>query len=123
MEHEFNCITCPFGCLLKVNVQGSEVVGITGNRCRRGEAYAKQEATDPRRSFSTTVAVQGGVLDCVPVKLTRPVKKAHIRAVAHAVQSLCVQAPVAFGQCIMENVDNDPDIKWVATREVPARGQ
>ncbi|MFA5624661.1 MAG: DUF1667 domain-containing protein [Bradymonadales bacterium] len=123
MEHEFNCISCPFGCLLKVKVEGAELVSISGNRCKRGVTYAKQEATDPRRVFSTVVAVEGGVIDCVPVKLTAPVKKEHIFSVLGEVKKLKLRAPVAFGQRILENVDGDPNIAWVATRAIAARGE
>lgn len=120
-EQNFHCITCPFGCMLNVIIKDQEVTHVEGHRCKRGVAYAQQEAIDPRRVFSTVVPVEGGILDCVPVKLTAPVKKAHVLKVAREVQSLTLKAPVDYGQVIMENVDGEPGVSWIAIRPCPVK--
>ncbi len=30
------CISCPMGCQITVEMDGSEVVGVSGNTCKRG---------------------------------------------------------------------------------------
>ena len=43
---ELTCIGCPMGCALTVELNGSEVVSVTGQTCKRGEDYAKKEVTN-----------------------------------------------------------------------------
>ena len=45
---ELTCISCPLGCPLKVETDGAgQVVSVTGNTCKRGEAYGRKEVTAP----------------------------------------------------------------------------
>jgi nucleoside-diphosphate-sugar epimerase len=44
-----------------------EVISVTGNTCKRGEQYAKDECTNPVRMLTTTIKVNGGSLPVVPV--------------------------------------------------------
>ncbi len=45
------------GCKLIVRMEGDEVIKILGNRCRRGEAYGRQEAIAPQRMVASTVKI------------------------------------------------------------------
>jgi CxxC motif-containing protein len=61
---ELICIVCPTGCALTVTegaagADGVPVLGVTGNRCPRGDVYAREEVTDPRRTVTATCAVNG----------------------------------------------------------------
>ena len=40
---EITCINCPVGCRLNVELENGQVVSVTGNTCKRGETYARQE--------------------------------------------------------------------------------
>lgn len=51
---ELTCIGCPLGCSLTVTIENDEIK-VTGNTCKRGEAYAKKEVTDPKRIVTSTV--------------------------------------------------------------------
>ena len=31
------CISCPMGCQITVEMDGNEVVSVTGNTCKRGD--------------------------------------------------------------------------------------
>ena len=48
-ERKLTCIGCPMGCPLTVVMNGKEVVGVTGNTCKRGDVYARKEVTNPTR--------------------------------------------------------------------------
>ena len=48
-ERKLTCIGCPMGCPLTVVMNGKEVVGVTGNTCKRGDVYARKEGEDERR--------------------------------------------------------------------------
>ena len=41
-KRELICIGCPMGCPLTVEMNGTEVVSVTGNTCPRGDAYARR---------------------------------------------------------------------------------
>ena len=40
MTRDLVCIICPRGCNLKVELEGKEIKGVTGNGCPRGLQYA-----------------------------------------------------------------------------------
>lgn len=49
---ELICIVCPNGCHLQVD---ETALAVTGNKCVRGLAFAKDEMTNPKRSLTSTV--------------------------------------------------------------------
>ena len=56
MEKKLICINCPIGCHLTAErSKDSDAWSVTGNRCPRGELYARNELTDPRRVVTATV--------------------------------------------------------------------
>ena len=101
---ELTCINCPMGCRITVTMEGAEVLSVTGNTCKRGEAYAKTEITNPTRSLTSSVKVCGGVLPVVPVKSDKPVPKDMLFDCMKEINSVCVEAPVKIGQVIIENI-------------------
>ena len=112
---ELVCIVCPKGCRLHVDEENEYKV--TGNSCPRGEAYGREECTNPTRVVTSTVAVAGGAHPRCPVKTNRPVPKDRMCDVVRALDGLVIPAPVALGQVIVENVcGTGADI--VATRGV-----
>jgi len=63
MERKMVCISCPLGCRLTVTwSEGSEVT-VKGNRCAKGESYAREEILAPAQRAHTGPAqrnVQAG---------------------------------------------------------------
>ncbi|MCD6129243.1 DUF1667 domain-containing protein [Candidatus Bipolaricaulota bacterium] len=118
MKKRLICISCPVGCELTVEVENGKVISVSGNRCPRGEAYAREEAVEPRRVLATSVKVLGGELPLVSVKTDRPIPKNLIPQIMELVKGLSVNAPVELGQVILENL-LDTGAKLVATRAVP----
>lgn len=111
MKRELTCVACPLGCTVTVEYNDSEVISVTGNTCKRGEAYAKTEITNPTRSLTSTVKVNGGILPVVPVKSDKPVPKDKMFECMRIINSACVDAPVKIGQVIIENIlDTGADI-------------
>ena len=53
------CISCPMGCQITVEMDGKEVMSVTGNTCKRGDVYARKEVTNPTRIVTSTVKVIG----------------------------------------------------------------
>ena len=116
---EMICIVCPMGCHLLVEQQGEEVC-VQGNLCPRGARYAAAEMTDPRRTLTTSVFVQGGEMALVSVRSREPLPKGKLGEVLTALHALQISAPVALGDVVLANAcGTGTDI--IATRNVAKR--
>jgi CxxC motif-containing protein len=113
---DYVCITCPIGCPLQLVHQGDTIQEISGNNCKRGAKYARQEFTDPRRSFSTTIPIEGAIYARLPVKLSAPIRKEDVLEAARAVRGLSASAPVACGAVLLTSLLGDQDVDVVACR-------
>ncbi len=124
-KRELTCIGCPLGCAVTVTLENGEIQSVTGNTCKRGEDYARKEVTHPTRIVTTTVAVRGGCKPMVSVKTKTDIPKDKIFDCVRALKGVTVDAPVAIGDVILENVA-DTGVDVVATsdcREEPLRKQ
>lgn len=113
---EMTCIICPMGCSLRVTREGDSVT-VTGNTCKRGEAYGIQELTMPMRTVTTSVLCKSGDRPVVSCKTSAQIPKEKIAAVLAACKSATVRAPLHVGDVLIRNVAGcDSDI--VATCNV-----
>lgn len=121
MIREMVCIACPIGCSLSVELSGdgTEVLTVTGNKCKGGENYAKTECTAPTRTLTTTAKVSGGKYPLIPVRSAKPIPKGRILECMKLINSLEVKAPVNIGDILIENVF-DTGINIIATNSCPA---
>ena len=111
------CINCPMGCALTVEMNGDEVVNVTGNTCNRGDVYARKEMTNPTRIVTSTVKVTGGTSDTVSVKTKEDIPKGKIFECIRELKNVTIQAPVQIGDVIVANIA-DTGVDIVATRNV-----
>lgn len=102
MTAELTCIICPNGCSLTVHEENG-VVRVEGATCPNGVKYGEQEVRDPRRTLTTTVRVEGGILPLVSVRSAAPVKKAELKAAVRALDGLVLTAPVHIGDVVFED--------------------
>lgn len=114
---ELTCIRCPIGCPITVTRQADGTLEITGNSCPRGREYAEHEVTNPVRTVTSTVRVEGGVLPVVPVKTAPDVPKEKMMDCMAAIAGITVRAPVRLGAVLAENLVGT-GARLVATREV-----
>lgn len=98
------CIGCPAGCLITVRKNEDGSFDITGNTCKKGEAYARNEMTAPVRSVTSVVRLQGGYDRVVPVKTAGEIPKGKIKECMEEIKGAVVQAPVKVGDVLIENV-------------------
>ncbi len=111
------CISCPMGCPITVEMDGDEVVSVTGNTCKRGDVYARKEVTDPTRIVTSTVRVIGGKADMVSVKTKEDIPKGKIFDCVKALKGVEVEAPVKIGDVIVPDVAGT-GVDIVATKNV-----
>ena len=97
------CINCPVGCRMEVTHEGETVLSITGNTCKRGEAYARQECVAPERMV-TAVAPVRDRLEPVSLKTRVPIPKRLIDDCMRAVMAAPFQPPIAAGDVLIPDV-------------------
>ena len=114
------CIGCPLGCPLTVEMDGKDILSVSGNTCKNGEKYARKELTDPTRIVTSTVRVTGGTLGMVSVKSSPDIPKGKIFDCIRELQAVDVAAPVTIGQIIIQDVAGT-GVSIVATKNVPCR--
>ena len=71
MKKSLICIGCPRGCRLEVEMEG-ETITVRGNSCPKGEEYAKQEMTNPRRVVTAVIHTTSRQIPWLPVKTSAP---------------------------------------------------
>ena len=104
---ELICVSWPIGCAVTVTLDdNNEVVSVTGNTCKRGDSYARQECTHPERMLTSTVKVTGSRLPVVPVNSAKPVPKELLLNCMQESTRVTVQAPVHIGDVVLANILN-----------------
>lgn len=99
---QITCTVCPKGC--RLTVDETKDFTVTGAGCRRGEQYGKAELTDPRRTLTTTVVLEGGSLPRLPVKTDRPIPKGLLPEAMKAAATVRAVSPVAVGQVLLTDI-------------------
>lgn len=100
------CIACPRGCRINLKVRGKEIVKITGNYCRKGIDYAKEEVTSPCRIITTTVRIENGRYAVVPVRSNKPIPKSKVFQAMKILKRTVLKAPVKIGDIVVKNILN-----------------
>jgi CxxC motif-containing protein len=111
------CIVCPIGCSLTVEegapgADGLPVLTVTGNRCKRGAAYAQEEIRAPKRVVTATCAIadDGEVRGAkrslyaprrVPVKTAVPCPRERINELLADIYKIKVTLPVKAGEKVI----------------------
>lgn len=102
---EMTCIVCPMSChLLAALDKDGHVISVTGNTCRRGEDYVRQELTSPTRILTSTVRLEGGLYRRLPVITSANIPKDKMMDVMREIDKVQVCAPVPIGSVLIENV-------------------
>jgi CxxC motif-containing protein len=115
------CIGCPLGCRLELEeTDDHEIVEVRGFSCKKGERFAIEEHTDPRRMVTTTVAVEGGLFPRLPVRTAEPVPKHLVRQVCDELRHVRLTGPVTMGDIVLRDVSGS-GVDVIATRDMPQR--
>ena len=102
MMRELTCIICPRGCTLNIELEGKNILSVTGNACPRGLKYAEDECCNPQRTVTSTVRCTDGRV--VAVKTDRPISKENVVECMKIINSVKVELPITIGDVIIENV-------------------
>ena len=107
------------GCPLTVTIEG-DTITVSGNTCALGDRYAKKEVTNPTRVVTSSVGIDGADIARVSVKTESDIPKDKIFAVMEDICKARVNAPVAIGDVVIENVAGT-GVKVIVTKNVPAK--
>jgi CxxC motif-containing protein len=123
------CIVCPQGCTLSVeetpapspaekNSNTEITFTVSGNRCPRGAAYAREEIRAPKRTVTATCAVAGtgsaavgpagGCADQsrlrrIPVKTSQACPKERIPELLKDIYAHRITLPIKAGDIVIPN--------------------
>lgn len=100
---EIVCINCPVGCRLKAKIENGAVTEVTGNECKRGDAYARQECVAPMRMITAVIPVEGSKVP-LSVKTRTPIPKQLLFACMEALSEVRLSAPIAAGSVVLGDV-------------------
>lgn len=102
MKRELTCICCPLGCRLTAELDGGNILKISGYTCKRGKEYAETECTNPVRTVTSTVMDKNG--RPIPVKTDRAIPKEHIFDCMKLLNAAVIENPVEIGDVILTDV-------------------
>lgn len=82
--------------------EDGKVVSVSGNACKRGNLYANDECTNPRRTVTSTVATDRGRL--IPVKTASPIPKARVMDAMEVISRTVAPDNVNIGDIVIQDL-------------------
>ena len=101
-KRELTCIVCPRGCQLVVELEGKNVLSVSGNICKRGAVYAENECVNPMRTVTTTAKTNDGGVVAVKTETTIPKEK--MFECMEMINAVTLTLPVRIGDVVLEDV-------------------
>lgn len=111
------CIGCPMGCQLQVKLEGDKVIEVTGNTCKKGAEYGEKECTNPTRIVTSSVYIEDGIIDVVPVKTESDIPKGKIFDCVKELKGIVVKAPINIGDVVVKNIAGT-GVNIIATKKI-----
>lgn len=104
MTKEMLCITCPTGCRLQAEKLPDGTINVTGNRCKRGIAFATAELTCPTRSLTTTVRTTLAGVPVLPVRTNGEIPKDSLGSAMEEIAACLLKEPLPIGGIVLRNI-------------------
>ncbi len=109
------------GCHLAVDTDARGEMKVTGNRCLRGEQYAREEIFNPKRVVTFTCAAvlpdggtpgpESNLPRRVPVRTTGAFPKERIPELLGALKGMTVRLPAVRGSVVLKKaLDTEVDV-------------
>lgn len=118
MEKEVICLSCPNGCHITIQEASLGEYQFLGAKCDRGEVYAKEEITDPKRVVTAVVQTDSEEMPYIPVKTDKPIPKKYINPLLNQLYKQKITLPAKCGQTIIQNF-METGVNIVITRTFP----
>lgn len=98
------CVICPVGCEITVDYEGSNVLEVKGNKCKRGFEYASAEVISPVRILTTTVKLKGLGHARLAVRSSKPVPKTLLKSCMEEINKITLSIPAKMGDVIIHDI-------------------
>ena len=119
MVKEFVCIVCPNGCNLRTeNLDG--VITVTGQKCPKGEEYAKIELICPTRTLTSTVATKFSSHPILPVRTSAAIPKSEIMNAMMEINRIVVTERLKCGDVVVKDFIV-PGVNLIATDDIDVK--
>lgn len=109
---ELVCIVCPRGCRISID-NGA----VSGNGCKRGEAFALSEMTCPMRTVCSTVATTFEDYPVLPVRTNGEIPKDKIADLMKEINAVVVDKKIKRGDVVIQNVVGT-DVNVIASASI-----
>ncbi|MCU6735348.1 DUF1667 domain-containing protein [Diplocloster agilis] len=90
--------------MITVTCKDGQILTVSGNTCKKGDQYARNEVTNPERMVTTTVRLADRPHETVSVKSERSIPKEKIFDFVKALKMVEVKAPVHISDVILSDV-------------------
>lgn len=97
------CIVCPNSCELEIN-QTEDGLEVSGNKCKRGVQFARDEMTAPKRTISSVVKTAFPEFPVLPVRVSAEIPKEKIFDVMHEINRVTVRKKLRRGDVVIKDV-------------------
>lgn len=114
-KRQIICTCCPMGCHMEVTLEGGKVIGVVGNTCKRGAAYAVDECTDPKRTLTTTVKTDNG--GPVSVKTAAAIPFSKMKEAMNVLAAVTVKTPIRIGDTVVADLCGT-GVSVIATKNI-----
>lgn len=111
---QFTCTTCPNGCLLTID---EKTLKVTGNKCPRGEIFAKNELTCPKRTVCSSVITTIPGYHVISVKTNKEIDKKLIMDLMKVLKNTKIETKLPIGSIVIKNVLNT-DVDIITTKDM-----
>lgn len=113
---ELVCIVCPNSCTLKIE-ETENGIQVSGNKCKRGVAFATDEMTAPKRTIASTVKTSFDGVPVLPVRVSAEIPKDKIFDVMAEINKVTLKKRVSRGGVVIKNV-LDLGVDVIATSDI-----
>jgi CxxC motif-containing protein len=100
---EITCIVCPNGCRITAELKDGQYV-FSGNKCVKGEEFARTELTAPKRSVCTTVRTVFRGMPALPVRTNGDVPKGMIPDIIRTLGCVVVSEEIHVGETVVHDI-------------------
>ena len=109
------CTCCPMGCHMEVTIVDGKVTEVTGNTCKRGPVYANDEVTNPKRTLTSTVKTDVGMM--LSVKTADAIPFGKMDEAMKILAAITIKAPVKIGDVVCKDICGT-GVNVVATKNI-----
>ena len=97
------CITCPAGCQLTIIGTGIDMV-VEGNKCDKGNDFAKHEMSNPSRTLTTTVRTKFPGIPVISVRTDGEIPRDKLMDAMKELGDVTVETELNCGDIVHENI-------------------